>query len=287
MSMPSFPQNGANMTREEALTMIIASIAMEELALSHILNAEGEKLQYILGTLPGAGSRPCPQDVLAVNKSVAALVEAVTQNQMLLKNKLDQVLEFCPQPPPPAPCPPEPCPPPSPGPCPPAPCPPSCRPLCPPRPCLCPPPCPPPREKSLIQLTGQRERAAWNPGRRLPWRLRSRRGKEIGWDERLPAQIQLSSRRAYAVLYVLEVRAAPSAEGDGAILLKQSPSGAFAEAPPLYFSMEDLARGPRTLRAASVFHPPMNGGQEVGISLWLDAKAPLYVEQAAIDVIEL
>ena len=35
------------MTREEALTMIIASIAMEELALSHILNAEGEKLQYM------------------------------------------------------------------------------------------------------------------------------------------------------------------------------------------------------------------------------------------------
>ena len=46
MSMPSFPPNGADMTREEALTMIIASIAMEELALSHILNAEGEKLQY-------------------------------------------------------------------------------------------------------------------------------------------------------------------------------------------------------------------------------------------------
>ena len=47
MSMPSFPPNGADMTQEEALTMIIASIAMEELALSHILNAEGEKLQYI------------------------------------------------------------------------------------------------------------------------------------------------------------------------------------------------------------------------------------------------
>ena len=59
--MPSFPQNGANMTREEALTMIIASIAMEELALSHILNAEGEKLQYILGTLPGASPCACPQ----------------------------------------------------------------------------------------------------------------------------------------------------------------------------------------------------------------------------------
>ena len=101
-----------DMTQEEALTMIIASIAMEELALSHILNAEGEKLQYILGTLPGTSPCACPHDVLAVNKSVTALVEAVTQNQMLLKNKLAQVLEFCPLPSPPPPaCKPEP------GPC--------------------------------------------------------------------------------------------------------------------------------------------------------------------------
>lgn len=45
------------MTREEALTMIIASIAMGELVLSRILNAESERLQYILGALPG--SKPC------------------------------------------------------------------------------------------------------------------------------------------------------------------------------------------------------------------------------------
>ena len=64
MSMPSFPPNGADMTQEEALTMIIASIAMEELALSHILNAEGETTIY-----PGMpGTSPCarPHDVLAV-----------------------------------------------------------------------------------------------------------------------------------------------------------------------------------------------------------------------------
>ena len=111
MSMPSFPPNGADLTREEALTMIIASIAMEELALSHILNAEGEKLQYILGTLPGTKPCACPQDVLAVNKSVASLLDVVAQNQMLLKGKLEKVLEACPAPPPPAP------PPWGPGPC--------------------------------------------------------------------------------------------------------------------------------------------------------------------------
>ncbi len=105
MSMPSFPPNGADLTREEALTMIIASIAMEELALSHILNAEGEKLQYILGTLPGAKPCACPQDVLAVNKSVASLLDVVAQNQMLLKGKLEKVLEACPGPAPSRPAP--------------------------------------------------------------------------------------------------------------------------------------------------------------------------------------
>ena len=123
------------MTREEALTMIIASIAMEELALSHIINAEGEKLQYILGTLPGAKPRATPQDVLEVNKSVASLLDVVAQNQMLLKSKLEKVLGACPPLTPPCP-PPKPCPPEPPicGPCPP---PPTYGPeICPPSGCL-------------------------------------------------------------------------------------------------------------------------------------------------------
>ena len=78
MSMPSFPPNGADMTQEEALTMIIASIAMEELALSHILNAEGEKRQYILGTLPGTRPCDCPHDVLGARVLPASIAPAAS-----------------------------------------------------------------------------------------------------------------------------------------------------------------------------------------------------------------
>lgn len=42
-----------SLTRDEAISLLISAIAMEELGLSHIINAEGEKLQYVLGTLPG------------------------------------------------------------------------------------------------------------------------------------------------------------------------------------------------------------------------------------------
>ena len=52
MSMPSFPNIDPPSQREDAVNQILSSIAMEELGLSHILNAEGEKLQYILATIP-------------------------------------------------------------------------------------------------------------------------------------------------------------------------------------------------------------------------------------------
>lgn len=96
MSMPTFPENGINLTKEQAFHMLLGSIAMEELALSHIMNAEGEKLQYILGTLPGGQNScacPTPQEVLEVNRSITELLEQVTQSQLLLKNKLTQVLK--------------------------------------------------------------------------------------------------------------------------------------------------------------------------------------------------
>jgi len=45
--MPKFSET--EIKREDAISQIISSIAMEELGLSHILNAEGEKIQFVLG----------------------------------------------------------------------------------------------------------------------------------------------------------------------------------------------------------------------------------------------
>ena len=60
MSLPSFPNIDPPIQRENAANQILSSIAMEELGLSNILNAEGEKLQYILGTLPGLSGPAAP-----------------------------------------------------------------------------------------------------------------------------------------------------------------------------------------------------------------------------------
>ncbi len=83
MSMPEI--NPSDTTREQAITDLIESIALEETALSHILNAEGEKLQAVIN----AETPPTIDELLAINKSVECMVKAITQLEMVLKSKLD------------------------------------------------------------------------------------------------------------------------------------------------------------------------------------------------------
>ena len=93
MSMPTFPKNDPPLSREGSLNEIIASIAAEELSLSHILNAEGEKLQYVLGTLPGLDEAASQEEVLRINQSVKDTLSGVIEQQMMLSAKLGAALK--------------------------------------------------------------------------------------------------------------------------------------------------------------------------------------------------
>lgn len=96
MSKPDFPTIDPSFTRENVINQILSSIAMEELGLSHIINAEGEKLQYALGTITGAPSLEQPatiEDLLSLNKSVREMLDGTMQNQLLLKAKLQASLD--------------------------------------------------------------------------------------------------------------------------------------------------------------------------------------------------
>ncbi|MDQ0087039.1 hypothetical protein J2T12_000433 [Paenibacillus anaericanus] len=81
------------LTRDDAINLILASIAMEELGLSHIINAEGEKLQYVLGTLPGVTPPSATlDDILRVNSSVRDTLRTVAKKEFILVDKLDTVV---------------------------------------------------------------------------------------------------------------------------------------------------------------------------------------------------
>ncbi|MEG2014245.1 MAG: hypothetical protein RR086_00795 [Clostridia bacterium] len=81
MSMPVIIPSTT--TRCQAISDLMESVALEETALSHIINAEGEKIQKIIN-LSGVTA----QNMLDVNASVQSMVESITSLEVILQNKL-------------------------------------------------------------------------------------------------------------------------------------------------------------------------------------------------------
>lgn len=81
MGMPVI--TASTTTRKQAITDIIQSVALEETALSHILNAEGEKIQKVV-----AMTDITPEMLIATNKSVESMVNSVSRLEMILQSKL-------------------------------------------------------------------------------------------------------------------------------------------------------------------------------------------------------
>ncbi len=80
MSMPIIKSSGIK--RKDSITDIVESVALEQTALSHILNAEGEKIQKILES-------ENKSDVLKVNESVQTTINSITRLETILQGKLE------------------------------------------------------------------------------------------------------------------------------------------------------------------------------------------------------
>jgi len=84
MSMPVISMHPNPITMCQAVTDLLESIALEDTALSHILNAEGEKLQRVIGM---DDVNFC--QLMEVNESVANMVNVVATMEQALKDKLE------------------------------------------------------------------------------------------------------------------------------------------------------------------------------------------------------
>lgn len=94
MSYPKIPNITPTITVKtcDAINLLLVSIAMEEIGLSHIINAEAEKIQYVLGTLHGTGTAASINDILKINKDVRQTLSEVVRKELLLQMKLDTVM---------------------------------------------------------------------------------------------------------------------------------------------------------------------------------------------------
>ncbi|MDM5215061.1 hypothetical protein QUF94_27460 [Peribacillus sp. NJ4] len=106
MSFPNIPNitPAISVTVEQTIPLLLNSIALEELALAHIMNAEAEKLQFVLGTLPtGTALSPAVvslAELFAVDSSVQRTLRDVIKKEMLLQFKFENVLDLIPLAPP-------------------------------------------------------------------------------------------------------------------------------------------------------------------------------------------
>ncbi len=96
MSMPNIPDITPDITINIAQceAMLLAAIALEEMGLAHIINAEAEKLQYVLGTLDPTTPTDPPtfQQLLDINNSIAAMLRSVTKSQLMLSYTMEDLL---------------------------------------------------------------------------------------------------------------------------------------------------------------------------------------------------
>jgi len=87
MSMPFIKSSTTR--RSQAITDVIESIALEECAIAHILNAEGEKLQRAV-----TFADLCVDDIVTVNTSLADVIKHIVCLEAEMKGKL-AMLENC------------------------------------------------------------------------------------------------------------------------------------------------------------------------------------------------
>lgn len=101
MTFPNIPNISPliSITTRQTIPLLLASIALEELALAHIMNAEAEKVQLVLGTLTPTSTTFSPATVslsnlFALDASVQRTLRDVIMKKMLLEFKFENVLDL-------------------------------------------------------------------------------------------------------------------------------------------------------------------------------------------------
>ena len=84
-----------NIDLEDSINLFLTSMALVQLGIAHLINAEAEKIQHVLEMLQDQTSpeiQPTIDDLLKINRSVDQILRNVIKNEMLLQFKLEETL---------------------------------------------------------------------------------------------------------------------------------------------------------------------------------------------------
>jgi hypothetical protein len=90
MGLPTFPTLPTPPSQENLLLFLIQTVALEELALAALINAEAEKVQAVAAA--GVMGPVSASELTAINSAVAAVVEAAGKKEEQLRQKLGVLL---------------------------------------------------------------------------------------------------------------------------------------------------------------------------------------------------
>ena len=94
MSVPNIPDvlPKIDLGRNDMINMLIGSIALEEIGISNILEAEGDKIQAFHGTIEGqeVNSDVRIDDLERLDNIVNNTLDAITKKELLLLMKLQE-----------------------------------------------------------------------------------------------------------------------------------------------------------------------------------------------------
>ncbi|MCK9536558.1 MAG: hypothetical protein M0R05_03030 [Bacilli bacterium] len=96
MGMPNLPSDISTTIKIDhkgLVKLLLMSIALEELSLSHILNAQGDMMQKYLKSLR---CYPCIQyiDIIKYNRTVAETLRVLLEKEKTLREKMIRIIEY-------------------------------------------------------------------------------------------------------------------------------------------------------------------------------------------------
>jgi hypothetical protein len=94
MSMPIIPKQPHRPDLCKVTIDLMESIALEEIALSHLINAEAEKIQAFVGKHLTFPTCPDTNEIIMFNKSVNRMIDSVLMKEFLLLRKLETTMEI-------------------------------------------------------------------------------------------------------------------------------------------------------------------------------------------------
>ncbi len=92
MGMPQVPDRECLPSIEEVVIQILESVALEELAMAHIINAEGERMQVLVKQMEQCNV--CSDCIADAFKNTNATINSLIMKEWVMINKLSTTLEI-------------------------------------------------------------------------------------------------------------------------------------------------------------------------------------------------